>query len=71
MSYLLPTLTHQKQIESEEQKMNEYLYEMTKDLSDEEFMWVVHNNKLHTNRRKNYQKENEYHGEESNYDFYC
>ena len=46
--------------------MNEYLYEMTKDLSDEEFMLVIKNN-----RRKNYQKENEYHGEESNYDFYC
>ena len=60
-----------KVIESEEQKMNEYLYEMTMDLSDEEFMLVVHNNKLHTNRRKNYQKENEFYGEESNYDIYC
>lgn len=60
-----------KVIESEEQKMNEYLYEMTKDLSDEEFMLVVHNRKLHTNRRKNNQKENDIYGEESNYDIHC
>lgn len=60
-----------KVTESEEQKMNEYLYEMTKDLSDEEFMLVVHNRKLHTNRRKNNQKENDIYGEESNYDIYC
>lgn len=51
--------------------MNEYLYEMTKDLSDEEFMWVVYNKKLNTNRRKNYQKENEFYGEESDYNLYC
>ena len=55
-----------KVIESEEQKMNEYLYEMTKDLSDEEFMLVMKNN-----RRKNNQKENDIYGEESNYDIYC
>ena len=48
--------------------MNEYLMEMTMDLSDEEFMLVVRNNRR---RRKNYQKENEFYGEESNYDFYC
>ena len=51
--------------------MNEYLYEVTKDLSDEEFMLVVHNRKLHTNRRKNNQKENDIYGEESNYNLYC
>lgn len=51
--------------------MNEYLYEMTKDLSDEEFMWVVYNKKLNTNRRKNYQKENEFYGEESDYNLHC
>ena len=51
--------------------MNEYLYEMTMDLSDEEFMWVVANNRLHINRRKNYQKENEFYGEESDYNLYC
>lgn len=50
--------------------MNEYLYEMTKDLTDEEFRLVIHNRKLHTNRRKNNQKENN-DGEESNYDIYC
>lgn len=46
--------------------MNEYFYEMTKDLSDEEFMLVIKNN-----RRKNNQKENDIYGEESNYDIYC
>lgn len=51
--------------------MNEYLYEMTKDLTDEEFMLVVHHRKQYTNKRKNNQKENDIHGEESNYDFYC
>lgn len=51
--------------------MSEYQLEMMMDLSDEEFMLVVHNNKLHINRRKNYQKENEFYGEESNYDIYC
>lgn len=40
-------------------------------LSDEEIMLMVANKKLHTNRRKNYQKENEFYGEESNYDIYC
>ena len=60
-----------KVIESEKQKMNEYLYEMTMDLSDEEFMLVVANNRLHINRRKNYQKENEFYGEESDYNLYC
>lgn len=45
--------------------------EMTMDLSDEEFMLVMANNRLRTNRRKNYQKENDVYGEESNYDFYC
>lgn len=51
--------------------MSEYQLEMMMDLSDEEFMLVVHNRKLHTNRRKNNQKENDIYGEESNYDFYC
>lgn len=46
--------------------MNEYLLEMTMDLSDEEFMSVMKHHK-----RKNYQKEIETDGEESNYDFYC
>lgn len=56
--------------ERTQKKMNEYLYEITKDLTDEEFRLVIHNRKLHTNRRKNNQKENN-DGEESNYDFYC
>lgn len=60
-----------KQTERTQKKMNEYLYEMTKDLTDEEFRLVAHKSKLHTNRRKNYQKENDIHGEESNYDIYC
>lgn len=40
-------------------------------LSDEETMLMVANKKLHTNRRKNNQKENYIYGEESNYDIYC
>lgn len=51
--------------------MSEYQLEMMMDLSDEEFMSVVHNKKLHTNRRKNNQKENYIYGEESNYNLYC
>lgn len=51
--------------------MSEYQLEMMMDLSDEEFMLVNSYQKVRINRRKNYQKENEYHGEESNYDFYC
>lgn len=51
--------------------MSEYFYEMTMDMSDEEFMLLVANNRASSNRRKNYQKENEFYGEESNYDFYC
>ena len=50
------------QIERTYKKMNEYLIEMElsqKDnLSDEEIMIVVSNRKLHTNRKKNKQKEN-------------
>lgn len=46
--------------------MNEYLFEMTQDLTDEEFMEIM---KFH--KRKNYQKENYEYGEESDYDFYC
>ena len=55
--------------------MNEYLIEMelsTEDnLSDEEIMIVVSNRKLHTNRKKNKQKENYIYGKESNYNLYC
>lgn len=55
--------------------MNEYLYEMelsTQDnLSDEEIMIEVSNTKLHTNRKKNKQKENNNYGKESNYNLYC
>lgn len=55
--------------------MNEYLLEMelsTEDnLSDEEIMIVVSNRKLHTNRKKNKQKENYIYGKESNYNLYC
>lgn len=63
------------QIERTYKKMNEYLMEMelsTKDnLSDEEIMIVVSNRKLHTNRKKNRQKENYNYGKESNYNLYC
>ena len=63
------------QIERTYKKMNEYLIEMelsTKDnLSDEEIMVVVSNRKLHTNRKKNKQKENYIYGKESNYNLYC
>ena len=41
------------------------------DISDEEIMIVVSNTKLHTNRKKNKQKENDIYGKESNYNFYC
>lgn len=57
--------------------MNEYLYEMgcddfvTSDLSDEEIIYVTANEKLHTNRKKRFQKEILEHGKESDYDFYC
>lgn len=57
--------------------MNEYLYEIgflqmeKSDLSDEEIMIVVSNRKLHTNRKKNKQKENYNYGKESNYNLYC
>ena len=55
--------------------MNEYLYEMmlsTEDnLSDEEIMIEVSNRKLHTNRKKRLQKENNIYGKESNYNLYC
>lgn len=46
--------------------MNEYLYEMTMDLSDEEFMSVMKQHKRKINK-----KENDIYGEESNYDIYC
>ena len=63
------------QIERTYKKMNEYLYEMMlsqeDNLSDEEIMIVVSNRKLHTNRKKNKQKENDIYGKESNYNFYC
>ena len=58
--------------------MNEYLIEImlsqedaTKRLSDEEIIIEVSNRKLHTNRKKNKQKENYNYGKESNYNFYC
>ena len=58
--------------------MNEYLMEMmlsqedaTKRLSDEEIIIEVSNKKVHTNRKKNKQKENYIYGKESNYNFYC
>ena len=58
--------------------MNEYLIEMmlsqedaTKRLSDEEIIIEVSNRKVHTNRKKNKQKENNNYGKESNYNFYC
>lgn len=56
--------------------MNEYLYEIscddfcTGDLSDEEIIYVTANEKLHTNRKKRFQKEILEHGKESDYDFY-
>ena len=58
--------------------MNEYLIEImlsqedaTKRLSDEEIIIEVSNRKLHTNRKKNKQKENYNYGKESNYNLYC
>ncbi len=55
--------------------MNEYLMElllqMEKELSDEEIMYVTANEKLHTNKKKRFQKEIFEHGKESDYDFYC
>ena len=57
--------------------MNEYLIEIAfeeiceSDISDEEIMIVVSNRKLHTNRKKNKQKENYNYGKESNYNLYC
>ena len=63
------------QIERTYKKMNEYLIEMelssVDNLSDEEIMIVVSNRKLHTNRKKNKQKENNNYGKESNYNLYC
>ncbi len=54
--------------------MNEYLMElllqMEKELSDEEIMYVTANEKLHTNKKKRFQKEILGHGKESDYDFY-
>ena len=62
-------------IERTYKKMNEYLMEMelssVDNLSDEEIMIVVSNRKLHTNRKKNKQKENNNYGKESNYNLYC
>ena len=46
MKYPLPITT-----ESEEQKVNDYIMEMTMDLSDEEFMLRVHNRMLQTKRK--------------------
>ena len=55
--------------------MNEYLMEMMlsqeDNLSDEDIMIVVSNRKLHTNRKKRLQKENNIYGKESNYNLYC
>lgn len=56
--------------------MNEYLYEtasvqMDGTRNDEKIMYVMANEKLHNNRKKNMQKEKFNNGEESNYDFYC
>lgn len=64
------------QIERTYKKMNEYLMENRfspngETLNDEELMIVVSNRKLHTNRKKNKQKENNNYGKESNYNFYC
>ena len=43
---------------------------MEKELSDEEIMYVTANEKLHTNKKKRFQKEILGHGKESDYDFY-
>lgn len=55
--------------------MNEYLMEMMlsqeDNLSDEEIMIEVCCKTLHTNRKKNKQKENNIYGKESNYNLYC
>lgn len=56
--------------------MNEYLYEIgvgkftNTDLTDEEIICVIVNEKLHRNRRKRFQKEKTEYGKESNYNFY-
>lgn len=49
----------------------ELLLQMEKELSDEEIMYVTANEKLHTNKKKRFQKEIFEHGKESDYDFYC
>ena len=56
--------------------MDEYLMENRfspngENLNDEEIMIEVSNRKLHTNRKKNKQKENDIYGKESNYNLYC
>lgn len=55
-------------------KMNEYLLEMMlsqeDNLSDEEIMIMNSYQKVRINRKKNKQKENYIHGEESNYNLY-
>lgn len=58
--------------------MNEYLYEVAVPsnltevhLTDEEMIYVIANEKLHSNRRKRFQKEKMEYGKESDYDFYC
>ena len=54
--------------------MNEYLLEMMlsqeDNLSDEEIMIMNSYQKVRINRKKNKQKENYIHGEESNYNLY-
>ena len=55
--------------------MSEYLYEMMMsvedNLTDEERFYVMARTRCSANRKKNYQKELENNGKESNYDFYC
>jgi hypothetical protein len=55
--------------------MDEYLYENGspngETLDEEEIIYMVANEKVHTNRKKKYHKEKFNNGEESDYDFYC
>jgi hypothetical protein len=55
--------------------MDEYLYkthlQLEIGLDEEEIIYMVANEKVHTNRKKKYHKEKFNNGEESDYDFYC
>ena len=59
----------------EQNKMNEYLYEMELSIgdnaTDEEVMYVMATKRVAFNIKKRLQKENNIYGKESNYNLYC